>query len=80
MNYADGTLARLGDRVRIDHRRGVVVFSLDTDEFAPGYVKEDWSDLKRGVMVDFEAIGLIFYEDMEPDLEFVSRAPEPDHP
>ena len=44
-----GRLIRLGDRVAIDPGiDGVVVISLDTDEYSPDFPKGDWSDLDSG--------------------------------
>ena len=55
MKYADGQEARLGDKVRLsDGAEGMIVLSIDTDEYSPAYPKAQWDYLKRGVMVSFE--------------------------
>lgn len=75
MKYADGQEARLGDKVRLsDGAEGVVVFSIDTNEYSPAYPKAQWDYLKRGVMVSFEKHGVIHYEEAEPGMELVARA------
>lgn len=75
MFYRDGTLARLGDRVRISETQGVIVLSIDTDEYTAEFTREEWADiLVKGVMIDFEKWGLIHYVDVDEDLEFLSRA------
>ncbi|MBP0581646.1 MULTISPECIES: hypothetical protein [Labrys] len=78
MFYRDGKQARLGDRVRIHETQGVVVLSIDTNEFTPEFKREDWSGfLEHGVMIRFEKWGLIHYIESDEDLEFVSRAEDP---
>ncbi|PJK11281.1 hypothetical protein CO608_02155 [Lysobacteraceae bacterium NML08-0793] len=76
MKYADGRAVRLGDRVRMaDDDEGIVVFSIDTDEYSCAYPKEDWSCLGEGVMIDFAKYGLIhFTETTQDDLELIGRA------
>ena len=56
-----------------------MVCSIDDGASLAGYREADWGYLRRGVLVEFEtAMGLVHYEDeMEPDLELVSRAPLP---
>lgn len=75
MKYSSGQEVKLGDKVKLgDDSGGVVVFSIDTDEYAPEYPKAQWDYLKRGVMVDFPKYGLIHYEEAEEDLELIERA------
>jgi hypothetical protein len=75
MNYPDGQEVRVGDRVRMgDDSDGVVVFSIDRDEYAADYPKADWTYLKVGVMVHFPKYGLIHFVEHEEDLELISRA------
>lgn len=74
MKYANGTEAKVGDRVRLsDGAEGVVVCSIDTDQYTVGYPRTQWEYLKRGVMIDFDKHGLIHYETPDSDLEFVGR-------
>ena len=75
MFYRDGRQARIGDHVRIQDFEGVVVFSIDTDEYSADFRKEDWAEfLECGVMIRFQKWGLIHYKEPDEDLEFVSRA------
>jgi hypothetical protein len=74
MKYLNGEEARLGDHVRLGDAAGIVVVSLDTDEYSPEQPKSQWAYLKRGVMVDFPQYGLIHYEVAEPDLKLIERA------
>jgi hypothetical protein len=78
MKYADGKEARLGDRVTLgDGAEGAVVVSIDTDEYAIGHPKSQWAYLKHGIMVEFPEYGLIYYEEVEPDLRLVERKSAP---
>jgi hypothetical protein len=75
MKYSSGEEAMLGDRVAIGRwSTGVVVCSIDRNEYSKNYPREHWSYLKRGVLVLTEAAGLIHYEDAEPDMELIARA------
>ena len=75
MKYVDGQEAKLGDKVRLsDGADGVIVCSIDTDEYSPAYPKAQWDYLKRGVMVSFEKYGVIHYEQPEPGMELIARA------
>jgi hypothetical protein len=75
MKYVDGQEVQLGDKVRLgDRAGGVVVASIDTDEYTPEHPKTEWEYLKRGVMVKFPEYGLIHYEEAEPDLALVERS------
>lgn len=74
MQYADGREVRIGDRVRLGtDDGGVVVCSIDTNEYSDDYPLDQWAYLKRGVMIDFPKYGLIHYEESDPDLELISR-------
>jgi hypothetical protein len=78
MNYPDGQDVRLGDRVRLGQDDGgVVVASIDTGEYSSEHPKAQWGYLKKGVMIEFPQYGLIHYEDPEPDLQLIARAPAP---
>lgn len=80
MLYRDGELVRLGDQVRVHETKGVVVLSLDTDEYTDEFKREEWSELlERGVMIRFEKWGLVHYIEPDEDLEFVSRAERPSY-
>ena len=71
MNYPDGQSIRLGDKVGIGKDTGgIVVCSIDTDEYSEEYPKAEWASLNRGVLINFPAYGLIHYE-QEPDRDLV---------
>lgn len=75
MRYSNGQEARLGDKVKLgDGSEGVVVCSIDTDEYTPDYPKDQWEYLKRGVLVNFPTLGVVHYEQAEADLELVERS------
>ena len=73
MKYPSGEDVRLGDRVRIGDWLGVVVCSIDGDEYSPEYPRDQWAYLGSGVMVLTEAAGLVHYPEPDPELELVSR-------
>ena len=69
----DGRLIRLGDRISIGGaENGVVVFSLDTDEFAEDFPRAEWEYLGQGVMVLTDGMGLVFLEKPDEHTEVVS--------
>lgn len=75
MRYPDGQDVRLGDRVRLGQDDGgIVVASIDTNEYSDEHPKVQWSYLKKGVMIEFRQYGLIHYEEADPDLRLVSRS------
>ncbi|MFD1797649.1 hypothetical protein FQV27_11180 [Paracoccus aurantiacus] len=75
MRYHSGHDIRMGDRVSMSGRPGVVVFSIDHDEFSPGYSREDWASLASGVMLDVAGWGLVhMHGPPDLDLELISRA------
>jgi hypothetical protein len=52
MNYPDGTVVRLGDRVRLlSGQLGQIVISVDTGEYAADFPASDWADLTEGVLI-----------------------------
>ena len=74
MKYQDGMEVRTGDKVKLSEGHyGVVVFSIDTDEYSPEYPKKEWSYLKKGVMINSEQIGLVHYEEPDEDMVLVER-------
>ena len=74
MKYADGQDVKLGDRVKLgEDRGGVVVASIDTEEYTAGHSEAQWNYLKKGVIIKFPLYGLIHYENPEPDLQLIER-------
>jgi hypothetical protein len=74
LNYQDGQIVRIGDKVLLGDDEGVVVFSIDTDEFSVEFPKEDWVYLGKGVMFQTAGMGLVFQEESSTDLELLQRA------
>jgi len=76
MKYSSGEVANLGDKVTLgDGAQGEIVCSLDTGEFSSQFPQTDWEYLKSGVLINFSRYGLIHYQQAEPDLKFLERAP-----
>jgi hypothetical protein len=76
MKYPDGQSIQLGDKVRIgEDSGGIIVCSIDTNEYSEEYPKAEWASLNRGVLITFPLYGLIHYEE-EPDgdLVLIARA------
>ena len=73
MYYTDGQKVRLGGIVKlVNDDSGVVVCSMDSNEYSNEYTEADWSYLKNGAMIVFVKEGLMHYEDVT-DLRLVSR-------
>ena len=73
MRYNDGQIARLGDEVDLAGNAGKVVCSIDTNEYSDAHKEEHWSYLQKGIVIEFDAFGLIHYEESEADLSLVRR-------
>ncbi len=76
MKYNDGTDMKIGDIVKDDiSGNGVLVFSVDNNEYSSAYPKEEWSYLDKGVMINFDSHGDIYYEGPKPyeTLIFIRR-------
>ena len=76
MNYQDGRIIMLGDKVRLGPDDGMVVFSIDSDEYAAEFPKAEWAYLERGIMVNFPTLGLVHIEEYDPALSLLTRAPQ----
>ena len=75
LKYADGQEVRLGDRVKLEQDDGgVVVASIDTNEYSGKHSEAQWGYLKRSVMIEFPLHWSIHYEEPEPDLQLIKRA------
>lgn len=76
MKYWDGQEVKVGDRVKFESDEGgIVVASMDTDEYSDEHPKEQWGYLKKGVMISFPKMGEIHFVEPDEDLELISRAP-----
>lgn len=74
MNYVDGQRIRIGDKVILwQGCTGLVVCSIDDDEYSPEYPKGEWSYLKTGVLIDSDQAGLIHYPRLTDKLQLVAR-------
>jgi hypothetical protein len=77
MKYWDGQEVKVGDKVKYGGvEGGIVVSSMDTDEYSEEHPKEQWSYLKEGVMIEVPTMGLIHFVEPDEDLELISRAPQ----
>ena len=75
MNYLSGEEVRIGDKVRIDPTCfGVVVCSIDTNEYSAEHPREQWAYLKFGIMIDTDCAGLVHYTEPDEDLVLLERA------
>jgi hypothetical protein len=78
MRYPDGQEVRLGDKVRLwPGADGMVVCSLDTQEYSVAYPAADWSYLKNGVLIRSHATGLVHYLEPESSFELIERGQSP---
>lgn len=75
MKDTSGKTIRLGDRVRIcTGESGVVVFSIDTDEYSSDFPKSEWEYLQSGIMIRTAKGALIHTADPH-DLEISVEEP-----
>jgi hypothetical protein len=75
MFYQTGQIVKLGDKVKLwSDCYGVVVCSIDTNEFSDEYPAPDWAYLKTGVLIMSNKGGLIHYLKNDEDLELIERA------
>jgi hypothetical protein len=75
MKYPTGEDVLLGDRVSLwGGAEGLVVCSLDTNEYSTDYPAGEWSYLKSGVLILSPQAGLIHYIEPEPSLKLLQRA------
>jgi hypothetical protein len=78
MKYLSGEEVRVGDKVRMwEGCFGIVVCSIDTDEYSMEHPREQWSYLQTGVTFETDCIGLVHYTESDEDLELLERAPLP---
>jgi hypothetical protein len=74
MKYRDGQEARLGDRKRVGGDfTGLVVCSIDTDEYTREFPREQWSYLGGGVMIQFANYGLVHYTEPAKTSHWIIR-------
>lgn len=74
MKYSSGERVTVGDYVKLwDGNYGVVVCSMDDNEYSLGYSEADWSYLSEGVLIKSEGAGLVHQTKADEDLELVRR-------
>jgi hypothetical protein len=74
MFYADGSKVNVGDTVKLwSDRFGVVVCSIDTNEFVDDFPRQDWAHLASGVLIRTADSELFHYTEPDEDLELVER-------
>jgi hypothetical protein len=56
---------------------GIVVFSIDSNEYSHAFPKEKWSYLESGVMFATDKAGLIFSSESEACMELLNRGGPP---
>jgi hypothetical protein len=75
MKYSDGKDVKIGDKVRLwSGCHGVVVCSIDADEYTADYPKKEWGYLKSGIVIKTDKSGLIHYIEADEDLQLIERA------
>lgn len=74
MKYSDGKEAKIGDKVQLwNGCYGVVICSMDTNEYSVDYPKKEWQYLKSGVMIKTDKASLIHYIESDEDLQLIER-------
>jgi hypothetical protein len=53
---------------------GIVVCSIDTDDYTPEFPRDQWGYPGTGVMIQFTNYGLVHYTEPDEDFEFPGRA------
>ena len=77
MRYPDGQEVKLGDKVKLGNDdKGVVVCSIDSNDYSSEHTAEQWVYLGKGVMIEFPSCGLIHYEKAENELKLICRKSE----
>jgi len=74
MKYLNGQEVRLGDNVKLwSDAEGIVVCSIDTNEYSKEYPESEWGYLKKGVLIKSPQAGLIHYMEPETTMELLRR-------
>ena len=77
VQYSDGKQAHLGDKVHLwNGAEGVVVCSLDTNEYSDDYPEREWGYLRKGVLILSPQAGLIHYLEPESTFQLIERRHE----
>lgn len=74
MRYADGRLVHLGDTICFRAKNlGVVVCSIDTDEYSADFSKGKYDHLEKGIFIEFSNNEIIYLEEYTDGLVLVGR-------
>ena len=74
MKYPNGLTVEVGDKVELwEGCHGRVVASMDTSEYGDDYPAEEWAYLKKGVLIESDAAGLIHYLRLEETTKLLER-------
>ncbi|AVF36276.1 hypothetical protein [Rahnella sikkimica] len=75
MQYLNGDTVHINDEVQLwEGCRGIVVCSVDTNEYSDEYPEIEWRDeLEKGVLILSDQTGLIHYEEPDQDLILIKR-------
>jgi hypothetical protein len=72
MKYANGNIAKMGDRVRLwKDYFGTIVCSIDDDEYTSEFPKDEWGYLKVGILIRADNGALIHYVEADEDFQSV---------
>jgi hypothetical protein len=75
MIYSDGNTAKVGDKVRLwNGCHGVVVCSMDTNEYTLTYPRAEWEYLQCGIIITTDNGEVFHYIEADEDIEIVERA------
>jgi hypothetical protein len=74
MYYVDGTSVQTGDVIRMGREIGTVICDIEARVCLPPHDIVEWQYLGRGILVDFESLGIIHMETADSDIELVRRA------
>ncbi len=62
-SYSDGLPMIVGDVIDIpDVGRGRIVAIFENRSFLDGYLESEWRFLSKGVLLELEGMGLVYYE------------------
>jgi hypothetical protein len=74
MNYRDGQPVMIGDAVTLGEGiTGTVVCTIDDRRGTPAFPIAEWEYLRRGIILDSPAHGIIHLEAPDVDLVLVAR-------
>jgi len=74
MKYDTGEEIHAGDVVVHSGKPARIVAVFDAGEYAPGFLREHWQRYSHGFLVRDDSGEVFMYEDVDEDLEFVSRS------